>query len=76
MCKDSKKTLIGQPIFKQILNLISKSVVNCVVVKHQSDRYCKSSKTAGGLTKNTQKVKIKFQMQCKSPFLTVKKTGG
>jgi hypothetical protein len=45
MRKDSKKNLIGQPIFKQILNLIPKSVVNRVVIKHQSDCYCKSFST-------------------------------
>ena len=37
--------------------------------------YSGSSKTAGGLTKNAQKVKIKFQNLCKSPFLTDKKRG-
>jgi len=45
MCKDSKKNLIGQPIFKQILNLISRSVVDKVVFEQQSDRYCKSFST-------------------------------
>jgi hypothetical protein len=49
MRKDSKKNLIGQSIFKQILNLISKSVVNRVVIKHQSDHYCKSFSTLDGL---------------------------
>jgi hypothetical protein len=51
MCKDSKKTLIGQPIFKQILNLIPKSVVNRVVIKHQCDRYCKSFSTLDELVR-------------------------
>ena len=45
MCKDSKKNLIGQPIFKQILNLIPREVVNRVVIERQSDRYCKSFST-------------------------------
>jgi hypothetical protein len=45
MCKDSKKKLIGQPIFKQILNLIPRDVINRVVFKERSDRYCKSFST-------------------------------
>ena len=45
MDKSSKKNLIGQPIFKQILNLIPRDVVNKVVLKHQSDRYYKSFST-------------------------------
>jgi len=35
-----------------------------------------SSITAGGLTKNAQKAKIKFPKRCKYYFLTAKKTGG
>jgi hypothetical protein len=50
MCKDSKKNLIGQPIFKQILNLISQEVVNRVVIKRQSNRYSKSFSTLDELT--------------------------
>ena len=42
MCKDSKKNLIGQPIFKQIINLIPRQVVEEVVFKHKGDRYYKS----------------------------------
>jgi len=45
MDKDSKKNLIGQPIFKQILNLIPRSVVETTVFRHQSDRYYKSFST-------------------------------
>lgn len=45
MDKSSKKNLIGQPIFKQILNLMPKAVVDKVVFKHQSDRYYKSFST-------------------------------
>jgi hypothetical protein len=43
--KVSEKKLVGQPIFKQILNLIPREVVNRVVFKHQSDRYYKSFST-------------------------------
>jgi hypothetical protein len=42
MDKGSKKILIGQPIFKQIINLIPKSVVEQVVFKQRGDRYYKS----------------------------------
>ena len=45
MCESSKKNLVGQPIFKQIFNLIPRAVVDKVVFKHQSDRYCKSFST-------------------------------
>ena len=45
MDKDSKKNLIGQPIFKQILNLIPRSVVETTVFRHQSNRYYKSFST-------------------------------
>ena len=45
MDKSSKKNLIGQPIFKQFLNLIPRDVVNRVVLQHQGDRYYKSFST-------------------------------
>ena len=45
MDKSIKKKLIGQPIFKQLLNLIPRDVVNKVVFKHQSDRYYKTFST-------------------------------
>ena len=45
MDKSSTKNLIGQPIFKQIMNLIPKVVVDKVAFNHQSDRYCKSFST-------------------------------
>jgi hypothetical protein len=35
MGKNSKKTLIGQPIFKQIINLIPRQEVEKVVFKHK-----------------------------------------
>ena len=38
MDKSSKKNLIGQPIFKQILYLIPKAVVDKVVFYHKIDR--------------------------------------
>jgi len=45
MDKGSNKNLIGQSIFKQILNLIPKLVVDRVVFKHKSNRYYKSFST-------------------------------
>ena len=45
MDKSSHKNLIGQPIFKQILNFIPRTVVDQVVFTHQSDRYYKSFST-------------------------------
>ena len=45
MGKNNTKNLIGQPIFKQIFNLLPKAVINRVVLKHQSDRYYKSFST-------------------------------
>ena len=45
MSKNSIKNLVGQPIFKQILNIIPREIINLVVLKHQSDRYCKSFST-------------------------------
>jgi hypothetical protein len=45
MCKDNTKNLIGQPIFKQILNLLPKWVLDKEIFKHKSDRYCKSFST-------------------------------
>ena len=45
MGESSIKDLIGQPIFKQILNLIPRSVVDKVVYRHKGDRYYKSFST-------------------------------
>jgi hypothetical protein len=42
MHKDTKKNLIGQPIFKQIIKIVPKLLFQQLVVKHKSDRYCKS----------------------------------
>jgi hypothetical protein len=42
MDKSSKKNLVGQPIFKQILNLIPREVINRVIKEEKSDRYYKS----------------------------------
>jgi len=38
MGKDSKKNLVGQPIFKQIINIIPRDKFNELVIKCQSDR--------------------------------------
>jgi len=45
MCKDSEKKLVGQPIFKQILNLMPREVINRVTSQMKSDRYYKSFST-------------------------------
>jgi hypothetical protein len=45
MSKNSIKNLVGQPIFKQILNFIPREVINRIVLKFQSDRYYKSFST-------------------------------
>ena len=45
MHKSSKKNLIGQPIHKQILNLIPKEIIDRVVLEQGSDRYYKSFST-------------------------------
>ena len=45
MNKGIEKKLVGQPIFKQILNLIPKNVIDKVILKNKSDRYSKSFST-------------------------------
>jgi len=45
MGKNSIKNLVGQPIFKQILNLLPTDVINRAIIQHQSDRYYKSFST-------------------------------
>ena len=42
MSKDSEKKLVGQPIFKQIIDYIPKEKFALLVNKHQSDKYYKS----------------------------------
>ena len=42
MGKDSKKNLVGQPIFKQIIERVSKSLFDKIVKESRSDRYYKS----------------------------------
>jgi len=42
MGKDSKKNLVGQPIFKQIIERIPKSLFDEIVIRNESDRYYKS----------------------------------
>jgi hypothetical protein len=43
--KDSKKHLVGQPIFKQIIKIIPRDVFDLLVLHHKSDRYYKSLST-------------------------------
>lgn len=41
MSKSSEKKLVGQPIFKQMIDLLPKEKFDVLVRKHQSDRYYK-----------------------------------
>lgn len=41
MGKDSEKRLVGQPVFKQIIDLLPKELFDLLVRKHDSDRYYK-----------------------------------
>jgi len=45
MGKDTEIKLVGQPIFKQIMNLLDKVDINGLIRKHESDYYYKSFKT-------------------------------
>jgi len=45
MSKCTNKNLIGQPIFTQVLNLVSKHTFSGLVKKHESDRYYKKFNT-------------------------------
>ena len=40
--KNTEKNLVGQPIFKQILQFIPRNKFDLLVNKHQSDRYYKT----------------------------------
>jgi hypothetical protein len=42
MGKDSKKHLVGQPIFKQIIERVPKTLFDTIVKQNESDRYYKS----------------------------------
>ena len=42
MGKDSKKNLVGQPIFKQVIKIIPKGRFNELVIQWKSDRYYKT----------------------------------
>ena len=41
-CKNNQKLLVGQPVFKQILDIIPRNKFDMLVRKHQSDRYYKT----------------------------------
>jgi hypothetical protein len=45
MYKSSKKNLVGQPIFNQILKILPKEVISRIVLEAKSDRYYKSFST-------------------------------
>jgi hypothetical protein len=40
--KNSQKNLVGQPVFKQIMDLMPRGKFDQLVAKHQSDRYYKT----------------------------------
>jgi len=42
MSKDSKKNLVGQPVFKQIIQIIPKDKFDLIVKRNQSDKFYKS----------------------------------
>lgn len=41
MGKDSEKQLVGQPIFKQIVDIVPREIFDKLVLEHKSDRYYK-----------------------------------
>jgi hypothetical protein len=45
MDKDTTIKFVGQPIFAQIIKMVSKTLFSQIVSKHQSDRYYKEFKT-------------------------------
>jgi len=45
MGKITEIKLVGQPVFKQIMNLVDKVDINGLIRKHESDYYYKSFKT-------------------------------
>jgi hypothetical protein len=40
--KNTEKNLVGQPIFKQLLNFIPRDKFDMLTIKHQTDRYYKT----------------------------------
>ena len=44
MGKDTEIKLVGQPIFKQVLDLIERVNIQSIVKKHDADRYYKAFK--------------------------------
>jgi hypothetical protein len=49
MGKITEIKLVGQPIFKQIMNLVDKINIQGLIRKHESDYYYKSFKTQTNL---------------------------
>ena len=47
--KDTEKNLVGQPIFKQIIDFIPKNKFDALVAKHNADRYYKQFTAWGQL---------------------------
>jgi hypothetical protein len=40
--KNNQKNLVGQPVFKQIMDLIPRSKFDQLVAKHQANKYYKT----------------------------------
>ncbi|TVR80714.1 MAG: DUF4372 domain-containing protein [Chitinophagaceae bacterium] len=64
--KDNTKHLVGQPVFKQILNLIPRNKFDQLVNKHSSDRYYKTFDSWTHLTTMLFGIlsREKFAMEC------------
>ncbi len=45
MAKIKEINFVGQPIFKQIINLVDKVNISTIIKAHDSDRYYKAFKT-------------------------------
>ena len=40
--KDNEKNLVGQPVFKQLIDLLPKNKFEALALHHQTDRYYKT----------------------------------
>ena len=53
MSKNTEKKFVGQPIFKQIINLIEKVNISSIIKAHDSDQNKESFLSGGIFGKNT-----------------------
>lgn len=68
MGKDTEIKLVGQPIFKQVLDLIERVNIPGLVKKHSADRYYKAFQAKTQLTLLT----IILLIKCPLHFLKIK----